>query len=324
MTKTTDPRIPVTIITGFLGSGKTTLLNNIIRKHPEKRFAIIENEIGEIGIDGGLIVGAKENIFELSNGCICCSLNGDFNEVIENLLEHSEPFDHLLIETTGIADPNAVVQSFLSSEFIQMEFCIDGVVCVADAVNMKNLINSEAEVRKQLALADTILINKSESVTVNHLQELQSMIETFNPSAQTHWVSQADISDIQLLNTNSFSGKSIEKSTLAFRNMALLKSNTAHDIKAIGISIPGSFDYDKFNYWIESYLFFNSKDVFRIKGILSFANKKEKQIFQAVSLSYTIEDGSEWQGEQRFCKLVFIGKNLVRNDLEWALHRLVQ
>lgn len=313
-------RIPVTIVTGFLGAGKTTLLNNIIRKHPEKRFAIIENELGEIGIDGGLIVGADENIFELSNGCICCSLNGDFNEVIAQLLDRPEPFDHLLVETTGIADPNAVVQSFLSSEFIQTQFRVDSVICLADAVTLEDRINSEAETRKQLALADMILLNKTESVRMEYLQELQQQIESVNPSAHTHWVSYADISEINVLDIHSFSGKSIEKSTLSFRNIALARNT--HDIQSIGISIPGSFDLDKFHIWMENYLFFNGKDVFRIKGILSFEEMPEKQIFQAVASSYVVEEGKPWGGEQRFCKLVFIGRGMVREELDWALHRL--
>lgn len=317
----TDSRIPVTIVTGFLGAGKTTLLNNIIRKHADKRFAIIENEIGEIGIDGGLIVGADDNIFELSNGCICCSLNGDFNEVIEQLLEKSDPFDHLLVETTGIADPNAVIQSFLSSEFIQMEFRVDCVVCLADALHLGERIDSEPEARKQIALADIILVNKTENVDMQQLQRIQSKIDSINPSAQSHWVSYADISEINILNTYSYSGKGIEKATLSFRNLAL--ASNSHDIQTVGISIPGSFDVDKFHIWMEHYLFFNGKDVFRIKGILNFDQSDRKQVFQAVSSSYVIEEGSLWNDEPRFCKLVFIGRGLVREELEWALHRLI-
>lgn len=316
----TDYRIPVTIVTGFLGAGKTTLLNNIIRKHPDKRFAIIENEIGEIGIDGGLLVGTDENIFELNNGCICCSLNGDFNEVIAQLLERSEPFDHLLVETTGIADPNSVVQSFLSSEFIQLEFRVDAVICLADAVHLEDRIDSEPEARKQLALADILLVNKTESVRMERLQEIQKKIDRINPSAQNHWVSYADVSEINVLDTHAYSGKGIEKTTLSFRNLAI--ANNTHDIQTVGISIPGSFDVDKFNMWIESYLFFNSKDVYRVKGILSFESLAKKQIFQSVGASYIVEEGSEWGNEQRFCKLVFIGRRLVREDLEQALRKI--
>lgn len=316
----TDNRIPATIVTGFLGAGKTTLLNQIIRKHPDKRFAIIENEIGEIGIDGGLLVNAGENIFELSNGCICCSLNSDFNEVIGQLLERSESFDYLLVETTGIADPGAVVESFLSSEFIQSRFRVDAVVCLADAVNLEDCIRSEAEARKQLALADIVLLNKTESVRAEYLQELQQQVADVNASAQCHCVSYADISEINILNTFSYSGKGIEKTTLSFRNVAMARS--VHEIQSVGISIPGSFNPDKFYIWMENYLFFNGKDAFRIKGILSLEGMDRRLILQSVSSSYVVEEGEDWGDEQRFCKLVFIGRGLVREELEWALHRL--
>ena len=130
-------KIPVTIITGFLGAGKTTLINNLIKKHPDKKFAIIENEFGEIGLDGSFIIGADENIFELSNGCICCSLNTDFYELINKLQTGGYDFNHLLIETTGIADPTSIVNAFLSDYEIIERFTIDSVICLADAVNIE-------------------------------------------------------------------------------------------------------------------------------------------------------------------------------------------
>ncbi len=334
-----DSRIPVTIITGFLGAGKTTLLNNIIRKHPEKKFAIIENEFGEINIDGGLIVGANDNIFELSNGCICCSLNNDFIEVIDKLMNYPEPFTHLLIETTGIADPGTVVQSFINNATIQMQFRIDSVICLIDSVLVDNMLPSEPEIHKQLVLSDIILLNKTEQIPAEQLQMLQKKMEAINPSAIIHSTSHADISDINILDTWSYSGKGIEKSILSFRNIVYtpLNINNAkssivkkeetkqnHTIQSAGISIPGSFDPEKFNYWIDSFLFFNSKDIFRIKGILSFPGIPEKQIFQAVGSSYIVEKGSTWEDDFRFCKLVFIGRNFKKEDLEWALHRLIQ
>jgi G3E family GTPase len=147
-------RLPVTIITGFLGAGKTSLLNKLISKYPEKKFAIIENEFGETGIDGGLIAAASESIFELNNGCICCSLGEDFLQTLETLLGSSYDFNHLLIETTGIADPSGIIDAFISGNSIQQKFRIDSVVCVADAVNMEDLMNEQPEIRKQLALAD--------------------------------------------------------------------------------------------------------------------------------------------------------------------------
>lgn len=332
-----NQRIPVTIITGFLGAGKTTLLNNLIRKHPEKKFAIIENEFGEIGIDGGLIIGVKDNIFELSNGCICCSLNGDFYEVLERLLESKQVFNHLLIETTGIADPTAIVKAFFSTEAIQMQFRIDSVVCLADAVNSYDLLNTQPEIRKQLALSDTILINKSENADQEIFEKLQESISMISPMANVYPVSFADISELNILDTHSYNGREVETSTFNFRNVTLTNITDARasstlakqqqphqDIQAVGISIPGSFNLDKFNFWMENFLFFNKDTIFRIKGILSFNGMPQKGIFHSVRDVYMTELGQEWENkESRFCKLVFIGKNLNRQDLESSLFKLL-
>jgi len=205
-------RLPVTIITGFLGAGKTSLLNQLIKKHPEKKFAIIENEFGETGIDGGLIAAASDAIFELNNGCICCSLGDDFLQTLENLLGSSYEFNHLLIETTGIADPSAIIDAFISGSTIQQKFRIDSVVCVADAVNMEDLIDTQPEIRKQIALADLLLINKTDSVPVDYLPELTSVIRGINPLATIYPTTFGQIAELEVLDTFSFSGKSIEES----------------------------------------------------------------------------------------------------------------
>jgi len=216
-----DNRIPVTIITGFLGAGKTTLLNNLIKKHKEKKFAIIENEFGEIGIDGGLIVGAGENIFELANGCICCSLNDDFYKTINQLMDGQYVFNHLLIETTGIADPDTIIKAFIAVEDIQMQFVLDSVICLADAINMEDLIDEQPELRKQLALSDIVLLNKTDGIQLDYAHELTRLISEINPTAQVFPVVHANISEIDILDTFSFSAKEIEKTTLSFRNLTI-------------------------------------------------------------------------------------------------------
>lgn len=333
-----DSRIPVTIITGFLGAGKTTLLNNLIKENPEKKFAIIENEFGEIGIDGGLIVGADENIFELSNGCICCSLNEGFYETIEKLLNSQFPFNHLLVETTGIADPDSIIKAFLSSEAIQMNFRIDSVICLADCSNMQDLIDEQPEVRKQLALADVVLLNKADTIQQGYLAELEVLIGGINPMAVIYPVKFAKVEDINLLNLKAFSGKTIEKTTLSFQNLkfvnqpvisqnSLLSKSTnqhhKHDISSYGFIIPGSFDMGKFSFWMQNFLFFNRDTIFRVKGIVSFDDMPEKHIFQAVRDSYLFETGAEWGDETRFSKLVFIGKKLNHEQLEDNLYQLL-
>lgn len=331
-----DKRIPVTIITGFLGSGKTTLLNNLIKKYNDKKFAIIENEFGEIGIDGGLIVGANENIFELANGCICCSLNDDFYKAINQLMDGPYVFNHLLIETTGIADPDTIIKAFMSSEDIQMQFRLDSVVCLADAVNMEDLIDDQPEVRKQLALSDIVLLNKTDGVQLDYAHELTWLIKDINPTADVYPVAHADVTELEVLDTFSFSGKSIEKTTLKFNNLSYskIKSSTSpavilgqkghrHDITSQGFSIPGNFDIGRFSLWMQNFLYFNSDTVFRVKGFVSFEDMPERYIFHAVRSTYMFEIGEPWGDEPRFSKLIFIGKEINRDTLENNLYQLL-
>jgi G3E family GTPase len=333
-----DSRIPVTIITGFLGSGKTTLLNQLITDHPEKQFAIIENEFGEIGIDGGLIVGTDENIFELSNGCICCSLNDGFYKTITKLLDSPYPFNHLLIETTGIADPDSIINAFFSSEAIQLHFRIDSVICLADCTNMEDLMDEQPEVRKQLALADVVLLNKADTIQPAYLENIKKIIADISSMAEIYPVKFAKVEGINLLDLKAFSAKTIEKSTMSFKNLSPFKGAVSnpnslvskpahhhhkHEISSHGFIIPGSFDMDKFSFWMQHFLFFNRDTVFRVKGIVSFYDMPEKHIFQAVQDSFIFETGTEWGAESRFSKLVFIGKKLNHDKLEDNLYQLL-
>jgi len=317
-------KIPVTIITGFLGAGKTTLINNLIKEYPEKKFAIIENEFGEIGLDGSFIIGADENIFELSNGCICCSLNNDFYELINKLLTGNYDFNHLLIETTGIADPISIVNAFLSDYEIIERFAIDSVICLVDAVNIEDLINSEPEVRKQLAIADIILLNKVDLVRTGYSDELKDRMQEFNQLARIYPTSKADISQVEILDTCQYLGRKIEQSVSSFKNLTFLgNNNLKHDIKSVGISIPGDLDFERFRFWFETILFFAKYRPYRVKGILSFKDVPEKCILHAIKDNYVFDKGDLWQSnEERYCKLVFIGRNLDNLEIEENIYKL--
>lgn len=333
-------RIPVTIITGFLGAGKTSLLNNLIGKHPEKKFAIIENEFGETGIDGGLIASAAESIFELNNGCICCSLGEDFLKTLENLLGSSYEFNHLLVETTGIADPSGIVDAFVSGNTIQEKFRIDSVICVADAVNMEDLFDEQPEVRKQLALADLILINKTDCVRPEYIARLTALINSASPMAKIVSTTFGKVDEFDVLDTNAFSGEVIGKSAFSFCKVDLeaigqtgkrsfvhlpkrAENQHQHDISSLGFTFKGSFDVNKFGLWMQNFLYFNSDSVFRVKGIMSFDQTEDQFILHAVRSSFMFEVGKPWGGDERFSKLVFIGKHLQEMNLEANLLQLL-
>ena len=333
-------RIPVTIITGFLGAGKTSLLNKLIAKYPEKKFAVIENEFGETGIDGGLIATAPDAIFELNNGCICCSLGEDFLHTLEMLLGSSYEFNHLLIETTGIADPSGIVDAFISGDTIQQKFMIDSVVCVADAVNMEDLIEDQPEVRKQLAMADTILVNKADSVHPDYIKNLIEMIRVVNPMAKINATSFGSVEGLKVIDTNSFSGEEVGKSALAFcridvpelhqlgkksfiHNSRSIKPSRSHDISSVGFTFMGNFDVNKFGLWMQNFLYFNRDTIFRVKGIMSFDQTEDQFVLHAVRASFMFEVGKPWGNEERYSKLVFIGKNLNEKELESNLLQLM-
>ena len=175
-----DYRVPVTVVTGFLGSGKTTLLNYILTKEHGKRIAVIENEFGEIGIDNELVVGADEEIFEMSNGCICCTVRGDLIRILGNLMKRKDKFDYILIETTGMADPSPVAQTFFVDDDTKDSFDLDAIVTVVDAKHVWQHIDDSSECQEQIAFADLILLNKTDLVTPAEIDKLEQKIYSMN------------------------------------------------------------------------------------------------------------------------------------------------
>jgi G3E family GTPase len=327
-------KVPVTIITGFLGSGKTTLLNNFIKKYPGKKFAVIENEFGETGIDSQLINGKLNGIFELANGCICCTLNEDFYMTLSTLMESEFSFDHLLVETTGIADPLSVVRLFLSNEEIQEHFKIDGVICVADVTILEELIEEMPEIRKQIAVADIILLNKADLSSKMYLDEAMRILQDVNPVAKKFVTAFSDIHDLQLLDADSYSARSTEYSLKSFfsampvggKRAGLMKSSSVNehhtDFFSESFVIDQAFRFEAFGIWMRNYLYFNERTILRAKGILYFQGMPNKYIFHAVFGSYILEEGSEWADESAQSKLVFIGRYMDRDEIEAGLLQL--
>jgi len=333
MEEVKDTRIPVTIVTGFLGAGKTTMLNNLISSCKNKKFAIIENEFGEINIDSDLVVGVKgENIYELSNGCVCCTLNKELIFVLHDLLNSETAFNHLLIETTGIADPASVVQPFILDQNIQMDFRLDSVICLVDARIIEDILDEQSEAFQQIAYSDTVIVNKTKEVTQEKLESVRKRIQKISPLSKIYETNFSDVSEFNILDTYSYEPKSLTKFSIDFSRLSNYQQvYTAqkvqpkkHEIDSYGFVIPGNFNETSFMYWLDAFLEFNQKNIFRIKGILSIQGSSNKIVLQAVRDMALVSKAEAWgKDETRNSKIVFIGKQLKADQIEKSLHTLI-
>ena len=199
-----QPKVPVTILTGFLGSGKTTLLNRILSEEHGKRIAVIENEYGEVGIDQALVINADEEIFEMSNGCICCTVRGDLIRVLGNLMKRRDKFDYVLVETTGLADPGPVAQTFFMDDEIREEFTLDGIVTLVDAAHIEQQLGRSDESTEQIAFADVLVLNKTDLVETDGLDNLEARLRDMNRMARVVRTEKANLPVDTVLNLSAF------------------------------------------------------------------------------------------------------------------------
>jgi G3E family GTPase len=334
-------KVPVTVLTGYLGAGKTTLLNRILSEPHGKRYAVIVNEFGEIGIDTDLVVGADEEVFEMNNGCICCTVRGDLVRIIDGLMRRKGKFDAIIVETTGLADPAPVAQTFFIDANVGRKAKLDAVVTVADAKWLRERLNDAPEAKNQIAFADVILLNKTDLVAPAELSEIEARIRGINPYARVHRTERCKIALPEVLGRNAFDLDRILEIEPEFlgdgghdhrhhhdhghdghdhhhhHDGGALKHYHDEEMQSLSLRSEQPLDADKFFPWVQDLVQKEGPNILRCKGILSFKDDDERFAFQGVHMILDGDHQRPWgEGEKRESRIVFIGRNLPRQKIE--------
>ena len=310
-----DGKIPVTLITGYLGAGKTTLLNRILTEQHGKKYAVIVNEFGEEGIDNDLVVDADEEVFEMNNGCICCTVRGDLIRIISTLMKRASDFDGMIIETTGLADPAPVVQTFFVDEDVQEKVALDAVVTVVDARHFLDTVDDEHELAEQVAFADVLLLNKVDLVDADTLDAVKRKIASLNRFAQVIETERSQVPLDRVLDRQAF-----DLSRILEIEPGLLDEEDDHehdeDIVSISLKTDRPIEPEKFSNWIRGFIMERGVDILRTKGILNLTGQENRYVFQGVHMVMDSAWGAPWDDGRRSSKLVFIGRNLDGAELD--------
>ena len=332
-------QIPVTVLTGYLGAGKTTLLNRILSENHGRRYAVIVNEFGEIGIDNDLIVESDEEIYEMNNGCVCCTVRGDLIRVVEGLMRRPGRFDAIVVETTGLADPVPVAQTFFMDDDVRAKTKLDAVVALVDAKHLPLRLKDSKEAEDQIAFADVVLLNKTDLVTPEELRAVEATVRAINPAARIHRTERAGVRLEDVLDQGAFDLSRALQNDPHFldadddhdhhdhdhhdhghhdHDHGHGAVSPIHDVTVQSVSLRGAeMDPKKFFPWIEKITQMEGPNILRLKGIIAFKDDPQRYVVQGVHMIVEGDHQRAWKdGEAHESRLVFIGRQLDAEKLK--------